>query len=213
MNIPRPREATVNDMKSLEQQGASAFVRSHDINIAAIRQNSNPRCGKCGLSNEKSAQLKVQGAESVTSETAGNRCAEINKHRIGKPSLHFGSSLGAGCHRPRQAGTRYTQLKRQIHSYELFFETIHVESSNATPVKDDAFGKLQVKLPDVNNPNPVLKVKVDTGAQENILPLRIYRNMFLHHVDENGLPTSNQTDCIQWHPNTPAWSMFYQVLL
>ena len=210
MDIARTREATVNDMKSLEQQGASASVRSHDINIAAMRQNSNPRCGKCGLSHEKSAQLKVQGAESVTSGTTGNKCAKINKHRIGEPSLHFGSSLGAGCHRPRQAGTRYTQLKRQIHSYELFSDTI---SSNVTPVKDDALAKVEVKLPNVNNPNPVLKVKVDTGAQENILPLRIYWNMFLHHVDENGLPTSDQTDCIHWHPNTPAWSMFYQVLL
>ena len=35
----------------------------------------------------------------------------------------------------------------------------------------------------------MLKVKLDTGAQENILPLPIYRNMFLHHVDESGLPT------------------------
>ena len=115
----------------------------------------------------------MQGAESVTSGTTQNKCAEINKHRIGKPSFHFRSSLGAGCHRPRQAGRRYTQLKRQIHSYELFLETIQIDSSNVTPVKDDAFAKLQVKLPNVNNPNPVLKVKVDTGAQENILPLRI----------------------------------------
>ena len=80
-------------------------------------------------------------------------------------------------------------MKRQIHSYELCFETIQIDSSKVTPVKDEAFAKLQEKLPNVNNPNPVLKVKVDTGAQENILPLRIYRNMFLHHVDENGLPT------------------------
>ena len=65
MDIARTREATVNDMKSLEQQGASASVRSHDINIDAIRQNSNPRCGKCGLSYEESAQLKVQKVEPV----------------------------------------------------------------------------------------------------------------------------------------------------
>ena len=35
----------------------------------------------------------------------------------------------------------------------------------------------------------MLKVKVDHGAQGNILPLRIYRNMFPDEVDENGLPT------------------------
>ena len=52
-DIARTREATVNNMKSLEQQGASASACSHDITIDAIRQNSNPRCGKCGLSHEK----------------------------------------------------------------------------------------------------------------------------------------------------------------
>ena len=71
----------------------------------------------------------------------------------------------------------------------MCFETIQIDSSNVTPVKDEAFAKLRVKLPNVNHPNPALKVKVDTGAQGNILPLRIYRNMFSHHVDENGLPT------------------------
>ena len=74
-------------------------------------------------------------------------------------------------------------------SDELCFETIQIDSSNVTPVKDEAFAKLRVKLPNVNHPNPALKVKVDTGAQGNILPLRIYRNKFSHHVDENGLPT------------------------
>ena len=72
---------------------------------------------------------------------------------------------------------------------ELCFETIQIDTSNDTPVKDEAFAKLQVKLSNVNHPNSVLKVKVDTVAQGNILPLRIYRNMFPHHVDENGLPT------------------------
>ena len=74
-------------------------------------------------------------------------------------------------------------------SDELCFETIQIDTSNDTPVKDEAFAKLQVKLSNVNHPNSVLKVKVDTVAQGNILPLRIYLNMFPHHVDENGLPT------------------------
>ena len=58
-------------------------------------------------------------------------------------------------------------------SDELCFETIQIDTSNDTPVKDEAFAKLQVKLSNVNHPNSVLKVKVDTVA----------------HMDENGLPT------------------------
>ena len=43
MDFARTREATVNDMKSLALQGASAV----ETNIDADRQNSNPQCGKC----------------------------------------------------------------------------------------------------------------------------------------------------------------------
>ena len=44
MGIATKREATVNDMKSLEQQGSSA--RKREINIDAMRQNQNPQCKK-----------------------------------------------------------------------------------------------------------------------------------------------------------------------
>ena len=114
MDIARTREDAVIDMKSLEQRGASASARSHDTNIDAIRQNSTSDVENVVSAMKKSAQLKVEGAESLTSGTTGNKCAEINKHRTRKPSLHFGSSLGVGYHRPRQVRTRYTQLKRQI---------------------------------------------------------------------------------------------------
>ena len=72
---------------------------------------------------------------------------------------------------------------------ELLFESIQIDSSAVSPTSDEAFTKVQVELPDINHPKPVLKMKVDTGAQGNILPLRIYRNMFPEHVDNNGLPT------------------------
>ena len=55
---------------------------------------------------EKNAQPKVQGAESVTSGTTGNRCAGINKYGIGEPSLHLESNLKVGYHRKKQVKTR-----------------------------------------------------------------------------------------------------------
>ena len=83
---------------------------------------------------------------SVTSGTTGNKCAEINKHRIGKPGFQFGSSLGVGYYRPIPVRTRYTQLKRQIQTLMSCFETIQIESSNVTPVKDEAFCKAPNKI-------------------------------------------------------------------
>ena len=190
MDIARTREATVNDMKSLDQQGASAPARSHDTNVDAIRQNSNLRCGKCGLSHEKKCPAQ------------GTRCRKCNQwnhweqvcrnkqaqDRKAKPSLRKQPG-GWIPHAKSSQNKIHTVEETNSDSDELCFETIKIDSSNVTPVKDEAFAKLQVKLPNVDHPNPVLKVKVDTGAQGNILPLRIYRNMFPHHVGENGLPT------------------------
>lgn len=37
-----------------------------------------------------------------------------------------------------------------------------------------------------------LKGKIDTGAMGNLLPLRVFRQMFPNHLDKNGLPTNTQ---------------------
>ena len=51
---------------------------------------------------KKNAQPKEHD---VTSGTTGNRCAGINKHRIGEPSLHLESNLKVGYHRKKQVKT------------------------------------------------------------------------------------------------------------
>ena len=196
MDIARTREATVNDMKSLEQQGASASIRSHDTNIDAVRQNSNPKCGKCGLSHGKKCPAQ------------GTRCRKCNQWNHWEQVCRNKQAQDQKA-KPlprKQPGKWMPQAKtsqNKVHtveetnsdSDELCFETIQIDSSNVNSVKDEAFAKLQVKLPNVNHPNPVLKVKVDTGAQGNILPLRIYRNMFPDQVDENGFPTETAPSC------------------
>ena len=45
--------------------------------------------------------------------------------------------------------------------------------------------------------NPTLRVKVDTGAQGNILPLRIFKTMFPQKIDGDGYPRKGTT-----RPNT-----------
>ena len=46
---------------------------------------------------------------------------------------------------------------------------------------------LQIKLPHCNGIDD-LKVKVDDGAEGNILPLNSFRTMFLHALDVNSYP-------------------------
>ena len=185
MDIARKREATVNDMKSLEQQGASA--RSRETNIGAI--NQNPQCGKCGLNHGKKCSAQ------------GTRCGKCNQWNHWEQvcrSKQTQDRKNKPPHRPPPESRKPQAKSNQNRIYvveesnsdfdELLFESIQIDSSAVSPARDEAFAKVQVELPDINHPKPMLKMKVDTGAQGNILPLRIYRNMFPEHVDDNGLP-------------------------
>jgi len=96
IDIARERETTVNDMKSLEQQGASASGR--ETNIDAIRQNQNPQCGKCGLNHEENVQPKAQDAGIVINGTTGNKHAERNRQRTGETNHDFDHHLKTGHH-------------------------------------------------------------------------------------------------------------------
>ena len=61
--------------------------------------------------------------------------------------------------------------------FTLSRPSIQIDSSAVNPAGDEAFAKVQAELPDINHTKPMLKMKVDTGAQGNILS------------DDNGLPT------------------------
>ena len=54
-------------------------------------------------------------------------------------------------------------------------------------VKTKILTKLRVKLP-YRNVADVMEVKVDDGAEANILPLHTFRSMFPHQLNEDGYP-------------------------
>ena len=78
-----PEQATVNSMKYLELQGASAGT--NEANIDAVIQNANPQCGKCGLNHGKNVLRMVQDAGNVSNTIIGSKCAELSSHRTDKP--------------------------------------------------------------------------------------------------------------------------------
>ena len=183
MDIARKREATVNDMKSLEQQGASA--RGRETNIDAVRQTANPQCGKCGLNHGKKCPAQ------------GTRCRKCNQWNHWEQVCrnkqgHDRKTKPPEGRKPhdKSGQSRVHVVEESSSSFdELLFESIQIDSSTVNLARDEAFAKVHVELPNIDHPKSMLKVKVDTGAQGNILPLRIFRNMFPEHVDEHGLPT------------------------
>lgn len=64
---------------------------------------------------------------------------------------------------------------------------LHVDSIPEVDNRDEVIATLQVSFDDRPG-NHTLKVKVDTGAQGNILPVRIFKKVYPKQVDEGGHP-------------------------
>lgn len=86
-----------------------------------------------------------------------------------------------------------TQIK-SIPSYapkefdELHFNMIIIDSLSYENQKDEAFAIVDLDLPHLKGKRADLKAKVDSGAQANILPLRINKEMFPHCIGLDGNP-------------------------
>ena len=83
----------------------------------------------------------------------------------------------------------YTIPLQKQPSNPFFFESVTIANlTHSTPAssRDEVFVSIQVNLVQSDNRKTTLRAKLDTGAQGNILPMRLYREMFPHQVDNNG---------------------------
>ncbi len=63
----------------------------------------------------------------------------------------------------------------------LYFNSIRIDSSYEKPGKTEAFARLEAKIPGRSQVTDI-KAKIDTGAQGNVLPIRIYKQLFPKNV-------------------------------
>lgn len=181
-------------MKSLELQGASAGT--DEANIDAIRQDSNPQGGKCGLNHGK--KCPAYGTRcwkckqcNHWQQVCRNKQAHVQQTRS-PPQPQFDGQKKYG----KEKQTKVHMVEETNSDFEELFENIKIDSTGADVERNEAFAHIKVTLPNLGNTNALLKVKVDTVAKGNILPLRIYGKMFPDCLDENGLPrdtTPSQT--------------------
>ena len=59
--------------------------------------------------------------------------------------------------------------------------------------RDEIFVKVNIKLEDNPRVPATLKAKVDSGAQGNVLPMRLFRQMYPDKVDDKGYPKPGTT--------------------
>ena len=93
---------------------------------------------------------------------------------------------------------QHQQLVHEIHAdtdpepefVNLSFSTINADGSSDAndDDRDEVFAKLNIQMSSAPNSTAHITVIVETGAQGNILPIRIFRKVFPNHVDSEGYP-------------------------
>lgn len=72
---------------------------------------------------------------------------------------------------------------------QITFGCINLDTIN----RSEALAKIEIHIQQQKH---FLKSKVDTGVQGNMIPMRIYRDMFPHDMDNNGLPLKHAANSL-----------------
>ena len=146
-------------------------------------------CGKCGRTHHPS-KCPAHGSTC-------NKCGKANHGANVCRSQGRGEAHGRGQQRGRwrqrspSPRKRYPQRspspRRRFDA--LHFNAVIIDSveCHQPPLEREVFATLNVSLDNTNRPT-TLRAKVDTGAQGNILPLRVFCQMFPQRVGPNGYP-------------------------
>ena len=100
---------------------------------------------------------------------------------------------------------QYTTREAEEQMESMTFNCINMTK------RDEAFLLINIKLPNRNGIHK-LRLKIDTGAQGNTLPVSTFRRMFPEKLDADGFPNikkpnnlSTKTYSIQRHTNKMLW--------
>ncbi|WP_293653519.1 hypothetical protein, partial [Thiolapillus sp.] len=141
-------------------------------------------CSKCHKKNHW-RQVCRSGGGATPSSNSSRRNATFQqkkKKRGGLPHRNYGQW--------RKTVNAITDDSGDDYSSDLE----HLEFSSIEKDSGDDRDELYASLDIIYKRPASLKVKVDTGAQGNILPLRIFRRMFPERLNPNGFPAEGTTE-------------------
>ena len=131
-------------------------------------------CGNCGRPHNASAKCPTRSQTCLYCKKL-NHFAEVCQSKARRQRIHTIEDSGNSA-----APTSFESI---------VFESVTIANfTHGTPEssRDEVFVPIQVNLAQSNKRKTTLRAKLDTGAQGNILPMRLYREMYPHQVDKNG---------------------------
>ena len=188
LDIARTYEATKAHVAQLQTTPATAEV-VHDVGTRKPKRQDDS-CTRSGLNHGDTGKCPAHGHKCGKCGRPNHWarfCKTKRSGRSGTPHRQRGRSTSSS----RPSGDRRTRVDEVTDDLEtLVFQTVSLDSINDDQ-KERTQAFVTFSLSIVKDKRPTaLKAKVDTGAQANILPLRIYRQMDL---PENSLKLSTTT--------------------
>ena len=203
MDIARTHEATLANMQQFagDANSISHVSRSRKTRDSSGRRQVQHSCGKCGRRHAPTERCPAEGSTC-------NACGKLHHwQRVCRQATCRTSGVerrqqSSGRHRSRtRPGHRANRDERQrggVHSVDkngrsdqlsANFELLSFDNVETNAVeRDEVYATLRITLNDKANTPATLRVKVDTGAQGNVMPLRTFQRMYPSDVDIEGLP-------------------------
>ena len=203
IDICRNFEASVSHMEKMtnidKPTSAVDFVSQRDL--------KSKLCGNCGLKHE----FKRCPAFNTKCDVCGKmnhwrkccRSKPTDSARQQPPQRGRGDQHAHGYpYKRRRSHTphrRHDVVTSEVDSdidiaddmNNLQFQPINFSTVDTTDDRTEVYANLNIMLN--SSTQASLKVKVDTGAQGNILPLRIFRRMYPRQLDEDRYPKAGST--------------------
>jgi len=201
---PDFRKALLSKDKSFTLQEALKLGREYEATTAHVRELQNMNSPSIGaVQTQSQTNCKNCGSKHKpkTCPAFGTQCSSCGKLNHWAKVCRSSSKTGQQRHKntpPRggYAGKQRHRQHRDIHEVqedqlEDNFENMsfyHIQVSSVSH-RDEAFVSLSVKLSSKPGTHRLL-LKVDTGAQGNTLPLRLFQEMFPDQLQKDGRPVA-----------------------
>lgn len=202
------QKALIGKSEELTLQAAVDIARAHeatDRQMSLMSHTSGRQVDAVKATRPKNGGLRKETAQQTKQKTC-YKCGRQHDFRKKQNCPAYGTVCKkcgkknhweAQCQGGKQPSLKQTphkkvhaQIEDQSNDQDfLDIGAIQIDNINNEEKPLDAFTKIRIKRNIKARPTNInLKVKLDSGAQSNLLPLRLYQQIFPERIDQEGRP-------------------------